>query len=89
MIWRITSRAQFFFWRYASKYFDFDLARTINVASGSRVQVVLLTVFGVRVGVSETWLYGSCLTVFAYYSYGKSVNIPKGAYQWLAIKYPR
>ena len=44
-------------WVYASRSFNFDLARTINVGSGSRAQVVLLIVFRVRVGGSFAWLY--------------------------------
>lgn len=38
-------------WVYASRSFNFDLARTINVGFRSRVEVVLLAVFRVRVGV--------------------------------------
>ena len=68
-----------FVWACALRSFDFVLARTIDVGSGSRAQVAFLAVFRVRVSVNRIQLFGSILTVFGCYSCVKSVEVSRGA----------
>ena len=66
-----------FVWACASRSFDFVLARTIDVGSGSRVQAVLLAVFRVRVGVKRICSIGLVLIFLEQCSYDTNVRIPR------------